>query len=108
MLNDFAFCALAGERPIAAGGLVPAWENWGYAWFSAGSGFPRRYWPGITRAVSKSLELALSQGYCRYAAMTVHDNHPAAQRWAKRLGFEPAKPHIMDDGSPGQVYVRAS
>lgn len=108
LLSDFAFCALAGDLPIAAGGLIPAWEAWGYAWFTRGHGFPRRYWPGITRAVAKSLELAFEQGLYPYIAMTIYADNAPALRWAKRLGFEPAEPVRMNDGSPGWVYVRAA
>lgn len=109
-LNDFAFCALAGSTPIAAGGIIPAWETWGYCWFVRGSEFNRRYWPGITRAVAESIEIAFERRLYAYVAMTIRAGAGdlAARSWARKLGFVESSYHedLLEDGSPGWVYVR--
>lgn len=108
-LNDFAFCALSGGQPVAAGGIVEYyWQGRGYAWFAdRAGGFHRRLWPAITRAVRRAVELALENGKFRRIEMSVYDRDEKAKRWAERLGFVAEAKHakLMADGSDGWTYA---
>lgn len=110
-LGPYAFCALNDGKPIAAGGISEYyWHRRGIAWFTKGCDGGKwdwRWWPPITRAVKKAVELALESGLFRRIEMTIYDNNDEAKRWAVHLGFKPEAfcRKLMDDGSDGWIYA---
>lgn len=107
-LGQYAFAALESGRCFAAGGIVTASWDWiGYAWFVQDGSVNPRWWPGITRAVAKAVEIALDGPYCR-VEMFVDPADMAAQRWATRLGFklEGRCASLLGPGKDGLIYGR--
>lgn len=111
-VNDFAFSAFADGKYIAAGGIIDLyWPGRGHAWFAKSKLVDEwnwRWWPPITRAVKKAVELAFDSGKYRRIEMTIYDRDDAAKRWAGHLGFKAEGFHqkFMQDGSDGWTYGR--
>lgn len=100
-----AWCAVVDGAPIAAAGVVEAWENRAYGWGLIGAQ-ARPYMRQITRATRARLD---SLPY-RRIEMAVDAGFKQAIQWAFMLGFdcetpEPMK-HYTPDGRAAYLFAR--
>lgn len=98
-----AYSAFAGADVIACAGIVEFWPGRSQVWSLLSWQMPQ-YRKSIHKAVKGFLE-----GYVvKRLECVVDPRHEAAQRWAKRLGFEveSVMPSYTPNGDEQLMYVR--
>lgn len=102
--DQFAFTAMAGDKPVAVGGVCKLWDNRGLAWTfidqRAGE-----YFVEIHKAVKRMLDIV---PYRRIEAETPCE-FKQGHRWLRMLGFKLEAERMVAfriDGGDSALYAR--
>jgi hypothetical protein len=100
-----AWAALAGEHPVAIGGIYEIWRGRSYVWALLGRDVGPHMLP-LTRAIRSELDAA---PFARIE-MVVEKDFRAAMRWAVALGFQLETPValrcFLPSGRDAWIYSR--